>query len=440
MLKIVCYCAVLASATSLWSQVEPSATGSLGFALDDTRMMTPPPVSRDAYPVVVGVESHANYFGAGLIFSAAYADNLIGVESTKPVSDETYSFLPTVSIDRRGPRQGESLNYSAGFNLYQNTSQLNGVSQNGSADYRFHISPYAVVVVSDTFWQNSNLYNQTNPFVAGGVSTGSNSLTIAPFANQISNFSSAGINYQYGKNAMIGGSGSYSFTHFSSGSQNLNLNDEDSSGAVGFYSRRLAPSQYVGVTYQLEKSVTHPVDTYTLTHTVFGFYTHYFTKSISFSILAGPENYASWSPTVAKQGHWVPAIQGSVGWQTLRTNLTASFTHTVSGAPGLIGAFHANMASLNGRLMFSRMWSIGASADYSLLKSVEATPSAFAAGGHTITGGVDLEHVISERLSAAAGYQHLHETYAEIPAILAYPDSNRVYFSLNYGFHRPLGR
>ena len=61
-------------------------------------------------------------------------------------------------------------NYSAGFNLYQHTSELNGVSQNGSADYRFHISPYAVIVLSDSFQQNSNLYNQTNPFVGGGVS------------------------------------------------------------------------------------------------------------------------------------------------------------------------------------------------------------------------------------------------------------------------------
>ncbi len=39
-------------------------------------MMTPPPVSGDAYPVVVGVESRSNYLDGGLVFTAAYVDNL----------------------------------------------------------------------------------------------------------------------------------------------------------------------------------------------------------------------------------------------------------------------------------------------------------------------------------------------------------------------------
>lgn len=441
MLKIVCYWIVLTAATSLWSQVEPSAMGG-GFSLDDTRMMTPPPVSRDAYPVAVGVESRSNYLDGGFAFTAAYTDNLVGVDTTKPTSDETYAFMPTVSLDRRTPRQGESLQYSAGFNLYQHTSQFNGISQNGTGAYRFHISPYAVVVLSDTFWQNSNLYNQTNPFVGGGVPSGpgsSNSVLIAPFADQLQNFSSAGINYQYGKNAMIGGSGSYSFSNFSNASNSKGLYDANSTGFGAFYSRRLAPSQYVGVTYQFDKFVTHPVSTYTLTHMVFGFYTHYFTNSFSFSILAGPEEYDSWSPTFAKQGHWIPAGQGSFGWQTLRTNLVASFTHNVSGAPGFIGAYHANMASLSGRFMFVRRWSVGASGYYSLLNPVDAA-DAYGISGHTIGGGVDVQHAITERLVAAAGYQHFHETYANIPAVSSFPNSNRVYLSLSYGFHRPLGR
>ncbi len=440
MLKITCYCIVLTAATSLWSQVEPSAVGG-GFSLDDTRMMTPPPVSLDAYPIVVGVESRSNYLDGGIVFTAAYVDNLLGADTTNPISDETYTFLPTISLDRRTPKQGESLHYSSGFNLHQNTSQLNGVNQNGSADYRFHISPYAVIVLTDTFWQNSNLYNQTNPFAGGGVPSGPpNSVLIAPYADQLQNISSAGINYQYGKNAMIGGSASYSFSHFSNASNSQGLNDADSAGAGAFYSRRLAPSQYVGATYQFNKFVTHPVDTYTLTHSVFGFYTHYFTKSFSFSVLAGPEEYDSWSPAFIKQGHWIPAGQGSFGWQTLRTNVVASFTHNVSGAPGLIGAYRADMADLSPRFQFSRTWNIGASGNYSFLNAVNPNSAASGSDGHTVTGGVELEHAITERIAAAAGYQHFHATYANIPAVSSFPDSNRVYFSVNYEIHRPLGR
>jgi hypothetical protein len=442
MLKIAFYCVVFTAASSLWSQVEPSAMGG-GFSLDDTRMMTPPPVSRDAYPVVVGVESRSNHLDGGLVFTAAYVDNLVGTGTNKPISDGIYSFVPTIDLDRRSPRQGESLQYSAGFNLYQNTNQLNGVSQNGSADYRFHISPYAVVILSDTFWQNSNLYNQPNPFVGGGVSTGpgsSNSTLIAPYADQLQNFSSASINYQYGRNAMVGGNGSYTFSTFSNAAESQGLNGGDLAGAGAFYSRRLAPSQYIGVTYQFEKFVTHPVETYTTTHTVFGFYTHYFTKSFSLSILAGPEEYDSWSPTFVKQGHWIAAGQGSFGWQTLRTNLVASFTHNVSGAAGFIGAYHADMVSLSGRLQFSRTWNIGVNGNYSFLNPVNSEPTVSGPGGHTITGGADLQHGITERINAAVGYQRFHESYANIPAVSSFPDSNRVYVSLSYGFHRPLGR
>jgi hypothetical protein len=441
MLKIASACFVIATTMPLWSQVEPSATGG-PFSLDDTHMMTPPPLSKDAYPVVVGSESHSNFLNAGVVFTGAYVDNLLIAGSTSPVSDETYSFLPSISLDRRTPRQGESLHYSSGFQLYQNTSQLNGVSQDASGEYRFHITPYAVIQFDDEFQQNYNLYNQSNPFVVSGGSgsIGSpNPTLVAPFANQLNNWTSAGINYQYGRNAMIGGSGSYSFLHYSEGPQAAGLNNENTTGAIGFYSRRIAPSEYVGVAYQFSKFITHPVDTYTLTHSVFGFYTHYFTRNFSFSILAGPEHYSAWSPTVPKQASWTPAVQGSFGWQGIRKNLGASFTHIVSGASGLSGTFQADMANMNGRLMFSPTWSAGADVEYSLLSTVN--PALFAyPGGHTIGGGVDVQHRITDALSAAIGYGHFHQSYSNITAVSVSPDSNRVYFSVSYGFHRPLGR
>jgi len=439
MLKIACFFLVIATTTPLWSQVEPAANGG-GFDLDDIHMMTPPPVSGDAYPVVVGAESRVNYFDGGLIFNGTYVDNLMLGPTTKAISDEIYYFVPSVSLDRRTPRQGETLHYSPGFALYQNTSQLNGVSQDASADYRFHISPYAVIEISDKFQQNYNLYNQSNPF-AGGVVSGtpgpSNTFLIAPFANQLSNVGTAGINYQFSRNAMIGGSGSYSLLHYADNSQTVGVTNGNTTEALAFYSRRMARSEYLGVAYQFSKFITHPIATYTVTDSTFGFYTHYFTRSFSLSVLGGPEHYAAWSPTVPKQEAWTPAAQGSLGWQTLRTTLGVSFTHIVSGAPGLGGAYHADMAGMVARLAFARTWSFGGNAEYSLLKSVN---TALYPGGHTIAAEVDVQHRVMEGMTAAAGYQHLHETYGSIPAVSNFPDSNRVFVSLDYGFHRPIGR
>jgi hypothetical protein len=407
-------------------------------------MMTPPPVSRDAYPVIVGSEMRSNYLSGGLVFTSAYVDNLMGVSSS-PVSDETYSFFPAISFDRRTPRQGESLNYSPGFNLYQHTSELNGISQSGSAGYRFHMSPYAVVVLQNSFNQNYNLYNQGNPFSGNGISgtPGSpNTVPIAPFQNQLSNSSSAGIDYQYGRNAMIGGTGNYSFVHYSDVAKASGLNDANTTGASAFYSRRIGRSEYVGAVYQFSKNITHPIDTYSVTNAVFGFYTHYFTRSFSVSVLGGPEHYTIWSPMVPQEGSWTPAVQGSFGWQGLRSSISAYYSYIVSGAVGLIGTYKSNLGGLNGRLLLSRTWSVSANAAYSNFNDVNSSLAVpgFGSGGRTISGEFSVEHRIAERLRGIAGYEHIHEDYSGVPAVASFPNSNRVFFSISYSYQRPIGR
>ena len=443
MLKIAGLCIIIAATTPLWSQVEPSGAGG-GISLGDSRMMTPPPVGGGAYPGTVGSEERSNYLAGGLVFTGAYIDNLMVGNGTSPISDETYSFVPTIGFDRRTPRQGESLSYSSGFTLYQHTSQFNSVAQTANASYRFRISPYTVIVFGDTFQQNNNLYNQSNPFTPGGVSGTpgqSNGVVISPFQNQLGNSSNADIHYQYGRNAMIGAGGSYSFQQYSQSANVAGLNNEGTAGARGFFSRRIAGSHYVGVMYQFSKFVTHPLDTYTLSHTVLGFYTYYFTQSFSISILGGPEHYTYWGATAPIQGAWTPAVEASFGWQTLRMNVAANYSHIVSGSEGLIGTYHSDIAGLSGRRALSRTWNVGANVDYARFNTVNSNAVvAYGNGGNSIFGGVYLDHRITERVNAQAGYSHLHQLYAGIPAASTFPDSNRANISITYQFNRPLGR
>ena len=123
MVKIGFLCLAIAAAAPLWSQVEPSGSGG-GGGLGDSRMMTPPPVGGGSYPGVVGSEERSNYLSAGLVFTGAYIDNLMVGDGGSPISDETYSFLPTIGFDRQTARQSESLSYSSGFTLYQHTSRV----------------------------------------------------------------------------------------------------------------------------------------------------------------------------------------------------------------------------------------------------------------------------------------------------------------------------
>ncbi len=78
---------------------------------------------------------------------------------------------------------------------------------------------------------------------------------------------------------MIGGSGSYSLLHYANNSQTVGVTNGNTTEALAFYSRRMARSEYLGVAYQFSKFITHPIATYTVTDSTFGFYTHYFTRS-----------------------------------------------------------------------------------------------------------------------------------------------------------------
>jgi hypothetical protein len=80
--------------------------------------------------------------------------------------------------------------------------------------------------------------------------------------------------------------------------------------------------------------------------------------------------------------------------------------------------------------------------DYMLFKNVHpnSTQVFSYAGGHTLTGGANLEHRITERIYAELGYQHLHQSYGNIAVSSSFLGSNRGYGSIFYQFSRPLGR
>lgn len=433
----------IAAVMPLWSQVEPSATGG-GIDLDSEHMKTPPPVSREGYPTSAASGERSNFLAGGLVFTAAGTDNVLFSGSEK-TPDATYALVPTIELDRKTPKSGESLSYNSGFTFYQIYSQLNAVTQSGSGSYRLNLSPYTVVRLSDSFSQNHNSYNQGNPFTPGSApgTPGSPDVPIIePYAGQLTNSSSAAVEYQYAKNAMIGASGSYSFLQYSGSSFTPLLSNQNTTTGDAFYSRRFGRS-YAGVTYEFTKYITHPFQSYTLSNTVFGFYTHYFSSTFSISVLGGPQNYKYQTESIPeKSSAWTPAVQASIGWQVRRANLAASYAHLVSGAGGLIGTFHSDTGSFNCQFLLSRLWSTGGTASFSHYANINSTTSGlpYNTGGNTVYAGIDLRRKINESLSMEAGYQHLYLSYPGITNTNSLANSNRGYISVSYHFNRSLGR
>ncbi|MDR3494157.1 MAG: hypothetical protein P4L82_06105, partial [Ancalomicrobiaceae bacterium] len=101
----------------------PAATGPIGAAVvnndaDADRMLTPPPVSGETYPLSFTSEERANYLRGGVTFNTAYSDNVLGATSAHPVSDVSYSVWPTIALDETTPRLHTVFTYAPGFTFY----------------------------------------------------------------------------------------------------------------------------------------------------------------------------------------------------------------------------------------------------------------------------------------------------------------------------------
>jgi hypothetical protein len=441
MLNRVCLTLTLAATASAWSQVAPSATGSPD---DEIRMRTPPPVSGEAYPNLVGAESRSNYLRGGVLFDTAYNDN-VRIGSAVPVGDTILTVWPAISLQQTTSRQERKFSYSPGFTFYEPTSTLNNIDQNATLDYQYRLTKYATVSVDDFFQKTSNVFNQPYPLTGGGVSGSPEpqpASVVAPFADQITNLTDADLSYQFSRNEMVGGGGTFTELHFPDLSQVPGLYDSSARGGSGFYSHRFMGVQYVGGNYQYLESQANPtnVQSETQTHTFYGFYTIYLERSLSLSLSGGPQHYDATHTSSKPYQGWTPAAMASLGWQTGHTNLAMNYSRGVIGGGGLLGAFVGNSANANARWQIAKTWSVGAAANYAINKNITPLFPLSPAGGHGIAATASIEHAIGERLSAEFGYSRLHQSYSGIKAISNNPDSNRAFVTISYQFIRPIGR
>src|ERR1700722_764896 len=189
---------MLLMAVPVQAQVEPSATGDPGAALDDSEMMTPPPVSGMPYANTSGSEARSNYLSVNVTVSPSYIDNVLLGSTPTPVSDITYSILPSVTFDRSTPRQKEQISFSPSFTFYEPTTNIGSADQNAlatafdqnaSAAFQYRFNPKVAFSVQDSFTRTSDVYNSS--YVFSNSVTGSSSAptptVIAPFAQQLIN-------------------------------------------------------------------------------------------------------------------------------------------------------------------------------------------------------------------------------------------------------------
>jgi hypothetical protein len=426
-----------------WSQVEPEAEGG-PTPVEDTQMMTPPPVSGVPYPHTATLQGSPNYLSAGVSANGGYVNNILQSSNTPPVNDGVFSVYPTFMLARSTPHQQATITYSPSFVFYQPTSVLDTVNQGASLTYQDRLSPHVTFNAEDSFYRTSDVFDQSYFFSDGGV-TGSSqnpsTTVIAPFAQQLSNSGQAFLSYQFARNGMIGAGGSYQTADFSAPGASTGLANSNQAGAWAFYNRRLTQSQYFGFVYQYARTLAQQgsQQSDTQLHSLLPFYTFYFAHAFSVSISGGAQRVGLTLPNLPAAASWSPALVASLGWQRDRGYLAGNYSHTVTSGQGLFGAFKMNSIGLSGGWRLGRTWDAAMSISYS--NTSNAVPQLVSyAGGSSIAGQASLTHTIHESFSAAFGYQRLHQQYSGIAIISADPDSNRVYAGITYSFLKPLGK
>jgi hypothetical protein len=241
---------------------------------------------------------------------------------------------------------------------------------------------------------------------------------------------------------MIGGGGTGAIYDFTNKAQYPNLYDSNSRAGSAFYNHRMFGTQYVGATYQYVKILGYPASgsLEIQTHTVFPFYTAYFQNGVFLSIAVGPQHFDLVFSPAPETSSWTPAVVTSIGRQGAHTNFAASYSRTVSGGGGLLGAFSSQSASATANWQFARYWTGELGANYLLRKNVSPASVSTEEGGHNVSGNVSVERSLGEHFTARFKYQRLHQTFSSIAAIASNPDSDRVSISISYQFRRPLGR
>ncbi|HTY84367.1 MAG TPA: hypothetical protein VMB19_09110 [Silvibacterium sp.] len=435
---------VLILTGSLWAQVQsgPSQNSDL--------MLTPPPVSGQAFDTEATSEERSNFWRGGINFTSAYSDNALGDVNGHPESDVSYSVMPMLGWDKTTTRLHWLLNYAPGFTFYQHESSRDEADQNASLNLQYRLSPHVTLSAGDSFQKSSNAFNQpdltSGTTVTGGTQPPNFSI-IAPIADRLTNSGNVGISYQFGLNSMIGASGNFSNLHYPNASEVPGLYDSSTQGGTVFLSLRASRMHYFGASYQYQRLVSFPfgVSDETQTHAAMFFYSLYPTRQFSISVFGGPQ-YSD-SAATALPGEtatpetraWTPAAGASMAWSGDRTSFAISYSHVISSGAGLGGAVHMDSASAAIRQVIRKSLMASITGSYANNK-VLADSLPFTNYGHTIQGSATLEQQLGQNVSLTLGYTRLHQSYSNVPVIAQTPDTNREMVSLSYSFTRALGR
>lgn len=451
-------------ATMAAAQALPAATGPGGSddsGLVEGQSYMASPITGQGGSLEYSSElTRSNYIRGGLGFTTTYDDNVLNT-SDNTLSDVSYAILPHIELDQTRGRLKWMLDYSGGVTLNQRLTSRNQGSHNAGLKFDYRLSPHVTLRLTDRFTDTTSFFTTDNNFFGtptGGVLQSPNSSLITPLARQLGNFSEAGLDYQLGAGTIVGGSGSYYFTHFSdvtdgTGNSNSLLNTK-SAQAQGYFNHRLTARNWGGLTYRFQRLTFGSGINQTIAHSILYYHTIYLQPTMTLSLFAGPEYTDVSSQTVTQviqlpfilvtstpvdHQSWSASGGATFAWQGRHTSMQAGFVRRVNDGGGVLGAVRMNSVDVAARRQLSAVSNLLVGATYAVNDSIDftTTPGSSIRGA---SGRIGYERLLAHNLNLAFGYARENQNQKSTGVPAADINHNRGWITLSYDFSRPLGR
>jgi len=392
----------------------------------------------------------SNYLRGGVNVGAVYDSNPLLAQSGAE-SNTSETIFPNIMIDKTSSRMRWTLGYAGGLTVNQKFTNQNQGSHKLNFDSQYRLSPHVNLRVAESFYLTTGLFDAGNDTEAIASSGGPNASLITPLATQRSNNTTVETNYHFALNDLIGASGSFFDSHFSSVAGEAQLANTQTEVGSAFWLHQIFHGDWGGAAYRFERITFNPGSGETRIHSLFAVNTFSLSKQFTLTGFVGPQYSES-------QGLFPGALQstqtsdwsvgGGVegGWRNQHTSASAGYSRTISDGGGVLGSVRLQAVFGNFRRQLTPAWAATLTAIYGTNQSL-IVPFTSSAGSANLTSvGVSLERNVGKSLGLRMGYTHDFQEQFGVPgptqpspAQTLNANRNRFFVTLSYQWAKPLG-
>lgn len=376
-------------------------------------------------------------------FTGAYSDNAL-LTSTNKIGNFAYTVHPELAWSQITPRLTLNVGMDGGLMMNTNIGVENQSSESANLQASWRLTQHLTLRVDDSFSNTTGLFSSIGsaPLQSsvGPVETPNNTLLVPGIQRVRSNVSLAEVSDQVGPNTTVGARGTYWILNYPSSSQSAQfgaLYDSRAYSVEGFYTKKMTPRQWLGVTVRQQRFQTSGINS-TGVQSLVLYYSVTATPTVALTFFGGPE-YSEFSesllsplPTNGTRRLWSSSEGATIARNGSKTSLDLTFVRQLSDGGGLDSSVTLQTVSGNLRRQLARNNELQFGTTYSKSDPLVTGPAVT-----SLSASATDQQRIAKNFSGAVGYTWEHQS---LPGSTAVSAVNSAWFSLSYGFTHALGK